>query len=91
MIESSNVAGIDVDQNSNKSFIGYFASNMSEEEEIAKKIGELGEQIKQAKADKKPKEEWDPILKEMLALKVSKSALCFVTKRNCNLTLLALL
>jgi uncharacterized coiled-coil DUF342 family protein len=43
---------------------------MSEEQELTKKIGELGEQIKQAKADKKSKEEWDPILKEMVALKV---------------------
>ena len=44
---------------------------MTEEQEIAAKIGDLGEQIKAAKAEKKPKEEWEPILKEMLALKVS--------------------
>lgn len=44
---------------------------MSEEQEIAAKIGELGEQIKAAKTEKKPKEEWEPILNEMLALKVS--------------------
>jgi len=42
---------------------------MSTEEEISAKIGELGESIKAAKAEKKPKEVWDPILKEMLALK----------------------
>jgi len=44
---------------------------MSEEQEIAAKIGELGEKIKAAKTEKKPKEEWEPILNEMLALKVS--------------------
>ena len=44
---------------------------MTEEQEIAAKIGDLGEQIKAAKAEKKPKEEWEPILKEMLTLKVS--------------------
>ena len=44
---------------------------MSAEQEIAAKIGELGEQIKAAKTEKKPKEEWEPILNEMLALKVS--------------------
>ena len=43
---------------------------MGTEEEIAAKIGELGDQIKAAKAEKKPKEEWDPILKEMLDMKV---------------------
>lgn len=43
---------------------------MSTEEELNKQISDLGEQIKQAKADKKPKEEWEPILKEMLELKV---------------------
>jgi hypothetical protein len=46
-------------------------AKMSEEQAIAAKIGELGEQIKVAKAEKKPKEEWEPILNEMLALKVS--------------------
>ena len=43
---------------------------MSTEEELSQKITELGEQIKKAKADGKPKEEWDPLLKEMLLLKV---------------------
>ena len=42
---------------------------MSTEEEIKAKIAELGEAIKTAKAEKKPKEEWDGVLKEMLALK----------------------
>jgi len=41
----------------------------SEEAKITAKIGELGEQIKAAKAEKKPKEQWEGILKEMLALK----------------------
>lgn len=44
----------------------------STEEEIAaltSKITELGNQIKDAKAAKKPKEEWDPLLQEMLAAK----------------------
>ena len=49
----------------------YATTGMSEEQEIAAKIGELGEQIKAAKTEKKPKEEWEPILNEMLALKVS--------------------
>lgn len=40
------------------------------EEELTKKISELGEQIKQAKSENKPKEEWEPLLKEMLAAKV---------------------
>jgi hypothetical protein len=43
---------------------------MSTEEELTAQIVELGEKVKQAKADKKPKEEWDPFLQEMLALKV---------------------
>lgn len=43
---------------------------MSTEEELTQKIADCGEQIKAAKTAKKPKEEWDPILKEMLALKV---------------------
>ena len=43
---------------------------MTTEEELTKKIGELGEAIKAAKTDKKPQEEWQPILDEMLALKV---------------------
>jgi len=41
------------------------------EEAMTAKIGELGAQIAAAKKEKKPKEEWDPILKEMLATKVS--------------------
>ena len=59
---------------------------MSEEQEIAAKIGELGEQIKVAKTEKKPKEEWEPILNEMLSLKVSVhcglscSVICFSLK-----------
>lgn len=50
---------------------------MSTEEELTKVIADLGEAIKQAKIDKKPKEEWDPLLKEMLATKVSFVLLCF--------------
>jgi len=42
---------------------------MATEEELNTQIAELGEQIKKAKQQKKPKEEWDPILKEMLSLK----------------------
>lgn len=42
---------------------------MSTEEEITAKIAELGEAIKTAKAEKKPKEEWEGILTEMLAFK----------------------
>ena len=58
---------------------------MSTEEEITSKISELGNAIKTAKAEKKPKEEWDPLLQEMLALKVSGIndhgfSLCFVFK-----------
>ena len=45
-------------------------ATMSTEEELNKQIAELGAKIGQAKKDKKPKEEWDPILKEMLAAKV---------------------
>ena len=44
---------------------------MSEGEEIATKIAALGAEIAAAKADNKPKEEWEPTLNEMLALKVS--------------------
>jgi len=40
-----------------------------EEIVMGQKITDLGNQVKDAKADGKPKEEWDPILKEMLALK----------------------
>ena len=43
---------------------------MSTGDEIAAKIGELGEQIKVAKAEKKAKEIWEGALDEMLALKV---------------------
>jgi len=43
---------------------------MSTEEELSKKISELGDAIKAAKADGKSKEEWDPLLKEMLDMKV---------------------
>ena len=43
---------------------------MPTEEELTAQIAALGEKIKEAKADKKPKEEWDPFLQEMLALKV---------------------
>lgn len=45
-------------------------ATMSTGEEIAAKIGELGEQIKAAKAEKKAKEIWEGALNEMLALKV---------------------
>eukprot|EP00529_Nitzschia_sp_RCC80_P039300 CAMPEP_0113461374 /NCGR_PEP_ID=MMETSP0014_2-20120614/11506_1 /TAXON_ID=2857 /ORGANISM="Nitzschia sp." /LENGTH=48 /DNA_ID=CAMNT_0000353129 /DNA_START=92 /DNA_END=235 /DNA_ORIENTATION=+ /assembly_acc=CAM_ASM_000159 len=41
-----------------------------EEQDLTAQIVGLGEKIKQAKADKKPKEEWDPFLQEMLALKI---------------------
>ena len=46
-------------------------SKMSTGEEIAEKIKELGEVIKVAKQEKKPIEEWNDSLQEMLALKVS--------------------
>jgi hypothetical protein len=39
-------------------------------EELAAQIVALGEQIKEAKLAKKPKDEWDPLLQQMLALKV---------------------
>lgn len=42
---------------------------MSEGEEIGAKIAELGAAIAAAKAEKKPKEEWESTLTEMLALK----------------------
>mmetsp|Transcript_41932 Transcript_41932/g.51055 ORF Transcript_41932/g.51055 Transcript_41932/m.51055 type:complete len:608 (+) Transcript_41932:60-1883(+) len=42
---------------------------MSSEAEIESKIKELGDGIKAAKGEKKPKEEWEPLLKEMLAMK----------------------
>jgi hypothetical protein len=40
------------------------------EEELTIKIGELAEAIKVAKGEKKPEEEWKPMLEEMLAVKV---------------------
>mmetsp|Transcript_24687 Transcript_24687/g.69288 ORF Transcript_24687/g.69288 Transcript_24687/m.69288 type:complete len:611 (-) Transcript_24687:1378-3210(-) len=46
------------------------AAEMTTEAEIAAKIAELGDGIKAAKAEKKPKEEWDPLLQEMLQLKI---------------------
>ena len=46
-------------------------ANMSEGDEIATKIVELGAAIAAAKAEKKPKEEWEGTLNEMIALKVS--------------------
>lgn len=47
-----------------------FPETMSTEEELAASIKDLGEQVKAAKAAKKDKAEWEPILKEMLAAKV---------------------
>ena len=46
-------------------------TTMPTEEELTAQIASLGDKIKAAKAEKKPKEEWDPFLQEMLALKVS--------------------
>jgi hypothetical protein len=43
---------------------------MPTEEELSAQIVALGEKIKEAKAEKKPKEEWEPFLQEMLSLKV---------------------
>ena len=43
---------------------------MSEGEEIAAKVKELGAAIAAAKKEKKPIEEWKSTLDEMLALKV---------------------
>jgi hypothetical protein len=40
-------------------------------EELTARIAELGEIVKSGKTEKKPKEEWEPSLQEMLALKVS--------------------
>lgn len=45
-------------------------------EDIAAKIGELAEQIKTAKAEKKEMELWEGTLNEMLALKVRQKAVC---------------
>lgn len=44
---------------------------MSSEEEMTAKITALGDEIKAAKQAGKPKEEWDPVLQEMLALKAT--------------------
>ena len=46
---------------------------MSREDELNTQIASLGAQIAAAKKDKKPIEEWKPILDEMLALKVRNS------------------
>jgi hypothetical protein len=43
---------------------------MSTPEELTAQITELGEKIKQAKADKQPKELWDEHLQAMLQAKV---------------------
>ena len=56
---------------------------MSTEEELTAKITVLGNQIKETKAAKKPKEEWDPLLQEMLAAKVRVSQV-LVGKRRWN-------
>ena len=48
---------------------------MSQGEEIASKIAELGVAIAAAKAEKKPLEEWKSFLDEMLGLKVRKDVL----------------
>lgn len=55
---------------------------MATEEELNTQIAELGEQIKKAKQQKKPKEEWDPILKEMLSLKVNNHSRDVLFKPN---------
>ena len=39
-------------------------------DELTARIGELGDMVKNAKEEKQPKEEWEPRLREMLALKV---------------------
>jgi len=44
------------------------------EKELGEKIAELGNRIKEAKAAKKPKEEWDGILQDMLAAKAKYKA-----------------
>lgn len=56
--------------------ITFLKRNMSSEDspevqDLTAKIAELGITIKDAKAEKKPKEEWEPALQEMLSLKVS--------------------
>jgi seryl-tRNA synthetase len=40
-------------------------------DDLSARISGLGEQIKAAKQAKKPKEEWDPILQEMLRVKAT--------------------
>ncbi len=57
---------------------------MSEGEELSNKIKELGAAIAAAKAEKKPMEEWKPLLDEMLALKVCVVAKYFVSGRKLN-------
>ena len=53
------------------------------EAEITAQIGALGDQIKAAKAEKKPKEEWEPILNQMVSLKVRTTFLsCIVSARD---------
>ena len=52
-----------------------------EEAEIAKQISALGEQIKAAKTANKPKEEWEPLLQEMLSLKAKYKQ---VTGKDCG-------
>jgi hypothetical protein len=42
-----------------------------EKTKITGQINDLSEQIVAAKAAKQPKDEWDPILKQMLALKLT--------------------
>jgi hypothetical protein len=60
------------------------SSSPSSPEELGARIGELAETIKQAKAEKKPKEEWEPFLQEMLACKVCiESTLRFVCWLQC--------
>ena len=46
---------------------------LTDEERLNAQIAELAEKIKKAKQENMPKEEWDPTLKEMLALKVTPS------------------
>ena len=51
---------------------------LPEELAMGQKITDLGNKIKEYKGAGKPKEEWDPILKEMLALKVSQSVIGYL-------------
>ena len=41
-----------------------------EEVALGQKITDLGNQIKEAKTNGQPKEEWDPLLQQMIAAKV---------------------